>query len=56
MKKVLAGILVLFIAGVCFLNVLGDGHSVQKEQHYIVLGDGRAGPKVLLHHYNDRYF
>ncbi|MBQ3407387.1 MAG: hypothetical protein IJH11_09105 [Lachnospiraceae bacterium] len=43
MKKVLAGILVLFIAGVCFLNVLGDGHSVQKEQHYIVLGDGRAG-------------
>ena len=43
MKKVLAGILVLFIAGVCFLNILGDGQSGQKEQRYIVLGDGRAG-------------
>ena len=43
MKKVLAGILVLFIAGICFLNILGDGQSGQKEQHYIVLGDGRAG-------------
>lgn len=46
MKKVLAGILVLFIAGVCFLNILGDGHSGQKEQHYIVLGDGRAGEMI----------
>ena len=43
MKKVLAGILVLFIAGICFLNILGDGQSGQKEQRYIVLGDGRAG-------------
>jgi hypothetical protein len=43
MKKVLVGILVLFIAGVCFLNILGDGQSGQKEQHYVVLGDGRAG-------------
>ena len=46
MKKVLAGILVLFIAGVCFLNILGDGQSVRKEPHYIVLGDGRAGELI----------
>ena len=46
MKKVLAGILVLFIAGVCFLNTLGDGQSVRKEPHYIVLGDGRAGELI----------
>lgn len=43
MKKVLAGILVLFIAGICFLNILGDGQSGRMEQRYIVLGDGRAG-------------
>ena len=46
MKKVLAGILVLFIAGVCFLNILGDGQSDLKEWHYIVLGDGRAGELI----------
>ena len=46
MKKVLAGILVLIIAGVCFLNILGDGQQGQKEQHYIVLGDGRAADLI----------
>ena len=53
MKKVLAGILVLFIAGVCFLNILGDGHSGQKEHHYIVLGDGRAGELAPFAHEKD---
>lgn len=46
MKKVLAGILILFIAGVCFLNILGDGQSDLNEQHYVVLGDGRAGELI----------
>jgi hypothetical protein len=46
MKKVLVGILVLIIAGVCFLNILGDGQQGQKEQHYIVLGDGRAADLI----------
>jgi len=53
MKKVLAGILVLFIAGVCFLNILGDGQPGQKERHYIVLGDGRAGELIPFAHKED---
>jgi hypothetical protein len=41
MKKVIIGVLVLFIAGLCFLNLLGDGGK--KSMRYIVIGDGRAG-------------
>lgn len=41
MKKVIIGVLVLFIAGLCFLNLLGDGGK--KSTRYIVIGDGRAG-------------
>ena len=53
MKKVLAGILVLFIAGICFLNILGDGQSGRMEQRYIVLGDGRAAELTAFAHDED---
>ncbi len=48
MKKVLIGILVLFSAGLCFLNLLDDRGGQENSagygqgRHLVILGDGRA--------------